>query len=82
MEALKASVHIVYALPFAICEMCNLGINKLGESGGVWAWHVGVSACSWAFVQVVKDSGVNVNRACCQMAMMGLSVGVFVYSCS
>ena len=38
VKALKARVHIMYALPLTICEVYDLGMNKIGVAGGVWAW--------------------------------------------
>ncbi len=35
MEPLEASVYVVNALPFTICEVQNLGVNEIGEPRGV-----------------------------------------------
>jgi hypothetical protein len=39
VKPLKTLVYIVYALLFAICEVCDLSVNTIGVAGGVWAWR-------------------------------------------
>ena len=39
VKALKTRVYVMYALPFTICEVCDLGMNEIRVAGWVWAWR-------------------------------------------
>ena len=71
----------MHVLPFAVCEMGYLGVNKVGLPR-IRSGHGGVPSCSWAFVKVANASGDRVGRACCHRSRIGLSVGVLVPRCN
>ena len=37
VNVLKARVYVMYTLPFTLCEVPDLGMNKIRVAGWVWA---------------------------------------------
>jgi hypothetical protein len=70
----------MYNLPFTICEVFDLGINKIGASGRVWAWRsLSLFLC---LGEILIFFGDRLSRACCHKSRIWLSVGALVSSCS
>ncbi len=39
VKVLKARVYVMYTLPFTLCEVPDLGMNKIRVAGWAWAWR-------------------------------------------